>query len=98
MPHFYFDVYEQGVCAFNDDVGLELADFASAQMEAAAAIVDAVRYGPMDCINKKIVLAVREEDGSIIYEATMDISFDSFSKVPRHLPEAAEVNVEHRLH
>ena len=98
MPHFYFDLYEQDVCAFNDDVGLELADFKSAQMEAAAAIIDAARYGFTGCVNRKIVLAVREEDGSVIYEATMNISFDHFDKPPPCLARTAEAAVEHRLH
>jgi len=74
MPRYFFDVHHgehHGGFAY-DDEGSEFASFEDARKEAKAILPEIARWEiPQNGDNQAFTLVVRDEDGQIVYNATL---------------------------
>lgn len=71
MARYFFDVVD-GTHIDRDDQGLQLADLAGARVAAMDAIGDITREILPDGSRCHVVVKVRDEEGSYVYECTVD--------------------------
>jgi hypothetical protein len=70
VPRYYFDINDGELQ--RDEEGLECADLEAAREKVIASLQDvAGLISPSDGDNQAISVAVRGEDGSLVYEATL---------------------------
>ena len=71
MPHFFFDIREDGKLQKDED-GVELPTFEAARKEAQT-ILPAIAYDtiPQNGDHKSFVVLVTDDDGQPVYSATL---------------------------
>ena len=68
MPHYFFDIQENGETAA-DEVGMELADLQAAEIEAAQSLADVAKNIPPGLDRHDIEIAVRTDEGPLFKAA-----------------------------
>ena len=68
MPHYYFDICENGETA-TDEEGLELPNLQAAEIEAARSLGDMAKNMPPGLERHDIEIAVRNEQGPLFKAA-----------------------------
>ena len=70
MPLFYFDT-DDGTCLVRDTEGMEFTSEAPARQQALIALADKLREHVEDGGRRLLLVAVRDQDGAVIYRATV---------------------------
>ena len=79
MPRYFIDT-DDGDVRINDDQGFDLADAEAARREAMAVLPDMARDKLPDGDRRTFVATVRDEEGSVVYSATLTLVGLSFPK------------------
>ncbi|MCJ2058977.1 hypothetical protein MKL09_20815 [Methylobacterium sp. J-048] len=72
MPHYFFDTDDSLFC-HEDDEGIELPSLDAARIEALDALPDMARNKSPDRDRRTYSVRVRDEDGRVIYFASLDL-------------------------
>lgn len=72
MPHFYFDIKDNGG-PVRDHVGQILQDRDAVQREAVRALREMARAAMLDGTHREFVANVRDETGRVIYSAVLNL-------------------------
>ena len=71
MSRYFFDTHD-GYSFHRDEEGLECDDFAKARVEAMRSLPEIARFAiPKNGENQAYTVLVRDENGSIVYTATL---------------------------
>jgi hypothetical protein len=77
MPHFFFDMIEDGKLV-RDLEGLSLQDTHAACMEASSALVDLAEYSLRNGNRVHTNIEVRDRTGSLVFRATLTFESEQF--------------------
>ncbi|MGH1573994.1 DUF6894 family protein [Methylobacterium sp. P31] len=81
-PRYYFDIHDGEFRP--DDEGTECADFEAARLEAMSSLPEIARFAiPRDGDNQAFTVLVRDENGAIIYTATLTFAGLSLAREAR---------------
>ncbi|MCJ2067576.1 hypothetical protein MKK75_01950 [Methylobacterium sp. J-030] len=72
MPHFFFDT-DDGNFRHQDDEGFELPSIDAARIEALDALPDMARNKLPNRDRRTYSVRVRNEDGTVVYSASLDL-------------------------
>lgn len=73
MPRYYFDIHDGEFQ--RDPEGTECKDFEAARLEAMVSLPEIARFViPSDGDNQSFTVFIRDEEGSILYTATLTFS------------------------
>ena len=91
MPRYFIDIDDGDHCRVDED-GHDLDDDAAARLAALDALPDMAREKIPDSDGRTFVVRVRKNDsGSVIYRATLDLKGSGVGQKSQHAPKQSEL-------